>query len=292
MNKSDYIRTDLASESDLYPTSECKVKEYCELGFRVSDAVFSGNENHSAFGNGRYITAYIGQPWLFDRDKSRLATEAVSTILKRLINPDFWTSNAPVLAVCLGNAKISCDALGPLCADKIIVTRQLRTEKRQLFDALGSREIALISPGVTGNTGIEAFEMISACAEKVRPGLIICIDSLTARNVDRLACAIQFSDAGISPGSGVGNCRPEISFKTLGIPVISVGVPTVVQSSTLIVDALEKAGISGICESLRSVLESKKSFYVAPKNSDVAVAAQADIIGKAINRLFLGFCEL
>lgn len=292
LNTSEYIRTDLATESEQFPSPSTSVKEYSELGFRVSDAVFDDTQHHSSVGNGRYITTYIGSPWLFDRRKTRLAIEAVSALLKRLIKPDFWHSSAPVLTVCLGNRHITADAIGPLCADKIIVTRHLKNEKRELFDSLGSRELAVLSTGVTGNTGIEAFEMISACAKKIRPGLIICIDALTARSVDRLASTIQLSDAGISPGSGVGNSRPEISYKTLGIPVLSIGVPTVVQSSTLVYDALDKAGIKNLSRSLVEVLENEKSFFVTPKNTDVAVQSQAEIIAKAINRLFLGFCEL
>ncbi len=292
MKQNEYVKTDLAAESEHLGSSSTTVKEYSELGFRVCDAVFEDSENHSSFGNGRYMTLYVGSPWLFDRRKNHLAVEAVSSLLKRLIKPEFWDSNAPVLTVCLGNRRITADAIGPLCADKIIVTRHLKTEKKELFDSLGSRELAVLTTGVTGNTGIEAFEMISACAKKIRPGLIICIDALTARNADRLATAIQLSDAGISPGSGVGNSRPEISFKTLGIPVISIGVPTVVQSSTLIYDALDKAGIKNLSRPLIEVLENEKSFFVTPKNADVAVESQADIIGKAINRLFLGFSEL
>ncbi len=292
LSQNEYVRTDLAAESEHFPSSNTTVKEYSELGFRVCDAIFADEEHRSSVGNGRYITAYIGSPWLFDRRKTHLAVEAVSSLLKRLIRPDFWRSNAPVLTVCLGNRRITADAVGPLCADRIIVTRHLKNKKRELFDSLGSRELAVLTTGVTGNTGIEAFEMISACAKKIRPGLIICIDALTARNVERLASAIQLSDVGISPGSGVGNSRPEISYKTLGIPVISIGVPTVVQSSTLVYDALEKAGIKSFSRSLTEVLENEKSFFVTPKNADIAVESQAEIIGKAINRLFLGFPEL
>lgn len=292
MKQNEYVRTDLAAESEHLGSSAATVKEYSELGFRVCDAAFEDPENHSAFGNGRYLTLYVGSPWLFDRRKTHLAVEAVATLLKRLIKPEFWDSSAPVLTVCLGNRRITADAVGPLCADKIIVTRHLKTEKKELFDSLGSRELAVLTTGVTGNTGIEAFEMISACAKKIEPGLIICIDALTARNAERLATAVQLSDAGISPGSGVGNSRPEISFKTLGIPVISIGVPTVVQSSALVYDALEKAGIKNLSRPLIDVLENEKSFFVTPKNADVAVESQAEIIAKAINKLFLGFCEL
>ena len=131
-----------------------------------------------------------------------------------------------------------------------------------------------------------------SAVKTVKPSVVICIDALAARHVGRLATTVQLSDTGISPGSGIGNHRKEISLATLGIPVISIGVPTVVQSATLVWDALEKAGITSPDEALIEVLENEKSFFVTPKNTDVAVASQAELVAKAINKSFLGFSEL
>ena len=168
----------------------------------------------------------------------------------------------------------------------------MKKENAELLKTLGGREVAAITPGVTGETGIETFEIIMSAVKAVDPTLVICVDALASRSVDRLGCAMQITDTGVSPGAGVGNHRKEISFETVGVPVISIGVPTVVQSSTLVYDALEKAGIEDIADPLRNVLENGRSFFVTPKNTDVAVKSQAELIAAAINKAFLGFAEL
>lgn len=285
-----YVRTDLAAEGPSLGESGVSVKEYSEDGFSVHE-IRSEGEN-PGLGKGRYITVTVGELWLYDKASLERAEEAVSKLLRELTEPYVERGRVSVLTVCLGNRRITSDAVGPLCAEHLIVTRHLQTEKKELFFSLGGRELSVITPGVTGETGIETFELIMSAVKAVEPTLVICVDALAARIVERLATTVQLTDTGISPGSGVGNHRKEISFKTLGVPVISIGVPTVVQSSTLVFDALEKAGITDIEKPLRDVLENEKSFFVTPKNTDVAVTAQAELIAKAINKTFLGFSEL
>lgn len=142
----------------------------------------------------------------------------------------------------LGNRYIASDAIGPLAVRDITVTRHIKELDPALFGSLGSATVSAIAPGVIRQTGIEAVEIIRGAAENVSPGLIIAIDALAAKSIDRLAVTVQLSDTGIAPGSGIGNARKAIDRATLGIPVISVGVPTVVDSSTLIYDMLNLAG--------------------------------------------------
>lgn len=287
MMKTNYVRTDLAAES-VARSDVASVREYTKNGFSVHEVTSSGN----GLARGRYITLTVGSLWLFGGETQQKAVEALSLLINSISEPFNRSAPSSVLAVCLGNRRITSDALGPLCAEQLIVTRHLKTEKKELFSSLGGRELSVITPGVTGETGIETFDVIRSAVDTVRPALVICIDALAARSVERLATTVQLSDAGISPGSGVGNHRKEISKATLGVPVISVGVPTVVQSSTLVCDALEKAGAGEITEALKEVLENEKSFFVTPKNADVAVSAQAALISKALNKSILGFSEL
>ncbi len=290
MNSLGYVRTDLAAECDFHGKSGVTVKEYEMSGFSVHEIV--SERESDELHKGRYVTLTLGPLWLRDREACENAKDTVSKLVSSFVGELVAENNTSVLTVCLGNRRITSDAVGPLSADRIIVTRHLKSENSALFSSLGGKELSVVTPGVMGETGIETFEIIKAAVEAVKPTLVICIDALAARSVHRLATTVQLTDTGISPGSGVGNHRKEISRKTLGVPVISIGVPTVVQSSTLVFDALEKAGMDDVPRALLDILENEKSFFVTPKNADVAVATQAEIIAGAINKTFLGFYEL
>lgn len=286
-----FVRTDLAMEKGDKKGNGIKIREFTENGFGIHEMEVSEN-NSPGITPGHYVTIHVGQAWLLDKISLDGAVKTISGYIRKMASALGAGKSGPVLTVCLGNRKITSDAIGPLCADRLIVTRHLRTERRELFDSLGGTSVAVITPGVTGETGIESYESIMAAVRTVKPSYVICVDALAAKNVDRLTTAVQLSDAGISPGSGVGNSRKEISFATLGVPVISVGVPTVVQSSTLVCDALEKAGISEIPEALSQLLKNETDFFVTPKETDIAVSALAGLVAKAINTSLLGFAEL
>ena len=296
--KQQYIRTDLAMEKGDRGGSGIQIKEHSENGFKIHEMSVAENNSHG-IAPGKYITVHVGRLWLLDKKGTEAAVRTISDIIASLSGgsaeasiKDKTRNTETVLVVCLGNRKITSDAIGPLCADKLIVTRHLQTERPDLFNSLGGTAVAVITPGVTGETGIESYETIMSAVRTVKPTYVICVDALAARNIDRLTTAVQISDAGISPGSGVGNSRREISHATLGIPVISIGVPTVVQSSTLVSDALEKAGITELPEALREILTNETDFFVTPKETDTAVAALSLTVAKAINTTLLGFAEL
>ena len=148
--------------------------------------------------------------------------------------------------------------------------------------------LSAISPGVLGETGIETLELIRGAVRSVRPDLVIAVDALAARSCSRLATTVQISDSGIVPGSGIGNHRTAITMETLGVPVISVGVPTVVVSSTLVWDALREAGIDEVSSTLRAVLDNGKRFFVSPKESDLISDAVSELLAGAISEAFVG----
>ena len=293
MNKNTYVRTDLAAEAEGLVSDGASVKEYKNGDVSVHEMILTdAAAKKLGLPKGKYLTLGIGKVWFFGKNELDEVTKVVSDTLLSLCTSENGDMPNSVLIACLGNRKITSDAIGPLCADGITVTRHLKNEKPDLYCAFGSRSLSLLSPGVTGETGIEAFESIRSAVSTVGAELVICIDALAARSSDRLMTSLQITDAGISPGSGVGNSRKEISRATLGVPVVSVGVPTVVQSSTMVYDVLARAGINKPASSVREILENERSFFVTPKNSDVAVASMAKLISNAINLTFLGFAEL
>ena len=190
-----------------------------------------------------------------------------------------------ILVAGLGNWNITPDALGPKVVSKILVTRHLQGSLPEEINA-AVRPVAAISPGVMGITGIETGEIIKGIVEKLRPSLLIAIDALAARSCERLAATVQLSDSGINPGSGIGNNRKAICRETVGVPVIAPGVPTVVNSATLVYDALRQAGIEEIRPELHRVLENGRSFFVSPKESDVITDKISELIADAVDTAF------
>ncbi len=237
----------------------------------------------------RYIT--IEQSKLWDKDGSDLEkitdtisqelTEMVKSVCGKEPNRDFT-----LLVAGLGNSEITADAVGPLTVKNLTVTRHLKNFEPRIYEVLGRCGISAFAPGVLGQTGIESAELILGAVKTSAPDLVIAVDALAARSCERLASVVQISDSGIRPGSGIGNMRSEISKKSLGVPVISIGVPTVVNSSTLVCDVLHSAGIEEIDSEIEKVLESGRSFFVTPKESDIMTKKIAIIIAESIEKAF------
>ena len=193
-----------------------------------------------------------------------------------------------VLVAGLGNAELTADAIGPKTVGQLTVTRHLRTYEKELFESADCASLSAIAPGVLGQTGIETLEVLRGAVRYVHPDVVLVVDALAARSCERLASTVQLSDVGITPGSGVGNHRAAIDKETLGVPVIAIGIPTVVHSATLVYDALQEAGIDKIDDRLHHVLESGRSFFVSPKESDLISAHGAGMLAKAIELSFGG----
>lgn len=177
----------------------------------------------------------------------------------------------PILVVGLGNWNATPDALGPKVIDKLLVTRHLFTFAPPELRG-GLRPVAAISPGVLGITGIETGETILGIVDRVKPRIVICIDALASRSTDRLCTTIQIADTGIHPGSGIGNIRMGITQDTMGVPVLAIGVPTVIHAVTLVSDGMEmiaKAGSNGTSQKADSPTDSysPKTTHALPKAS-------------------------
>lgn len=207
---------------------------------------------------GRYVTCRVPS-FVTDNDIFDGRLNSVADILKTLLpkNVD------GVLVVGLGNLDITADALGPIASGYVLATRHILDDPSSpLFDDLLC--VSSISTGVLGDTGIEAAEIVKGVVDQIKPSCVIAIDALAASSTDRLGTTVQLSSSGISPGSGVGNHRFEISQQTLGVPVVSIGIPTVVSTSVI---------SSSVDEPM----------FVTPREIDRVIEHGAKLIGMAIN---------
>ncbi len=289
-----YRRTDLAIETDIDRETAVGVRfdEYERDSIPVSVLTVMPGDGEKNAGRpaGTYMTVTAKKPWLWEDERRDALVSLLSSLISDAINsasgdrphPDF-----PILICGLGNRAMTADAIGPKVADAVTVTAQLSIERRDLYERLGCCRVTSMAPGVAAATGIEAADVVRGIADTVRPSVIILIDALAARSCSRLASTIQIADTGISPGSGIGNRRRALTAETIGIPVVTVGVPTIVDSSTLVYDALETGGITlgDSDDELRRVLDEGRSFFVTPKDSDVVTEEMSRLIADALDLL-------
>ncbi len=280
-------RTDLALEIHELrgKDSGISIEEAIKDGVKITTAKVCDESGERASGKrmGTYITLEVGQIWRFEN--SRLA--AMSKILAEQIAQFVPEGDGCVLVAGLGNEEITPDSLGPRAVKRLLVTRHISEMDNELFETAGFSSVAAISPGVLGQTGIESAEIIKSVCDAVRPKCIILIDSLASRRLQRLATTVQISDNGISPGSGVSNKRKELSKEYLGAPVISIGVPTVVDAATLAYDILEEHN-GAPDENFESVIKKiltgdAKNMFVTPKDNDIIAEQTAKLIANALN---------
>ncbi|MGL5069211.1 MAG: GPR endopeptidase [Sarcina sp.] len=222
-------------------------------------------------GIGRYITIEMPICTSYDVGLRESVSHILAGSLERIIN---LKDDDVALVVGLGNSGVTPDALGPKVVEKIIITRHLnKLMPDEIEEDL--RSVCAISPGVLGTTGIETAEIIKSIVDKIKPAVVICVDALASRSLSRVSRSIQISDTGISPGGGVANKRMEINEENLGIPVIAVGVPTVVDAGTIANDAIDLV-IDEMIEQSEN-----KEFYTMLKNIDKS--EKSNLIRKLLN---------
>ena len=269
------FRTDLAieiKESLPRKTSDgIETVSFEKSGVKVTKIKITNSEGEQAIGKpcGTYITAEIP-----NLTKYSCADESVMATLGNLLS-DLLPCDGTVLTVGLGNDNITPDALGPLSCSMILATRHISGElaKSVGFDSL--RPSAVHTPGVLGQTGVESAEIIKGIVRQINPAAVIVIDALAARRLSRLGCTVQMSDTGIIPGSGVGNSRAEISKSTLGIPVVSIGVPTVVDAGTL---------VHGLIGESTPLKKENSNMIITPREIDLVIDRAARLVGMAVNK--------
>ena len=221
---------------------------------------------------GTYVTVEL-PPFSSEFDDADSRMLAVRDEIKKLL-----PKNASgVLVVGLGNSEITPDALGPKTAKDIFATRHITKSLAEEEGLPSLRPVSSASPGVLGQTGIESAEMIRGIMNETSPDAVITVDALSARSIKRLGCTVQMTNTGIVPGSGVGNHRAEISRKTLGVPVIAIGVPTVVDAAALVFDI---TGNENIPQPER---ERAEKMMVTPREIDVMISRASRLLALAIN---------
>ncbi len=292
MNSKEYIRTDLAAECPVLENSSrvngitLKKDNIGNVETTVINILTDEGAKVLNKPIGTYVTLSFGKVNTLSEPDFEQITKILSDQIKLMADKLLINTKTPsILVVGLGNRYITPDAIGPLSTKGVIVTRHIEESDKELFRLINMQNISAISPGVLGQTGIETFEIINGINKNIKPDLIIAIDALASRNVDRLATTIQLSDSGISPGSGIGNHNKAINKSTVGVPVIAIGVPTMVSSATLVYDVLDKANVEET-EELNEILSNGKNFYVTLNDCDLIVNTLSSLISDAINRAF------
>ncbi len=218
---------------------------------------------------GKYITIDLPE---FSHE-SELLDSRLAAITKA-INDLLPTNAKTVLVAGLGNESITPDALGPLCAKQIFSTRHIENGVEKDLGLPKLRPVAAVSTGVLGQTGIETAEYIKGIVELIKPDAVIVIDALASRKLSNLGKTVQLSDTGITPGAGVGNYRKTIDKSTLGVPVISMGVPTVVDGKTIVHD---------LTENTESISTDADEMMVTPRDIDTVIHRAAKLLALSIN---------
>lgn len=267
------IRTDLALESRELVTGELsgvKSEQRVVGDATVTRISITDEEGSRALGKpqGCYITVEV-PPLTADSGMDEGLVQVISGEMAALI------PKGHVLVVGLGNTRITPDALGPRAAARVLATRHITGERVQQVGLGELRPVSVVAPGVLGQTGIETGEIICGIAERVRPQAVVVIDALASRRLSRLGCTVQLADSGISPGSGVGNRRSPIDREQLGVPVISVGVPTVVDALTLAEDLTGSRPDDNDLQSGRMI--------VTPQEVDMLIERAAHLIAHSLN---------
>ena len=274
------IRTDLALEAaekapDMPRLTEQDVEK---TQLMEGEATITRIHIHSGAGSealgrapGRYITVEV--PPLSDNDDklveyARLIGRELAALL-----PERGT----VLVTGLGNESITPDALGPRASRMVLATRHIQGEFARSSGLDDLRATAVLAPGVLGQTGVESGEIVGGLCEVVHPAAVIAIDALASRSVARLGCTVQLCDSGIAPGSGVGNNRKELTEQLLGIPVIGLGVPTVVDARTL------AAELTGREDAAEQVAPRGAQMMVTPREIDLIISRASRLVAMAVN---------
>lgn len=285
-------RTDMAVETVIKDTKGVVIKDSQLLrGVKRNDITIKTEDAARIVGKpkGKYITVECKDLYMQDLSLKHYAAQIIADGVKDCLKGG---AAETVLVVGLGNKRMTADSLGPLVTDKVIVTRHIDCTELGEFGK-GIKSLCALSPGVLGITGIETYDIIKGVCDKIRPDVIIVIDSLASRRTERISSAFQITDTGIVPGAGVKNRRVMLSEQTLGVPVIAIGVPMVVFASSLAMDVVgaaikndpqiipQKEGVNRLVgEIINGPLA---GLVVTPKDIDDIVDDCAYVVGLAVN---------
>ena len=277
------IRTDLAleragelEEGGGLPRGVSVKKEH-RHGIEATVVTVSSKAGEGAIGKpkGTYVTVELGSVLRREKGSFDGAVACIADYLRGMLK---LPNRLPVLVAGLGNREVTPDAIGPLTADHILVTRHMVAAVPETFGEF--RPVSATVPGVLGTTGVESAETVRALAERIGAAAVIAVDALAARDTGRLCSTLQISNTGISPGSGIGNRRNALDQKTIGCPVIALGVPTVTDAATMASDLFQRAGMEVEEGQLRKV---STGMIVTSGDIDRRVREIARVLAYAIN---------
>lgn len=305
------FRTDLATERrDLYKKANSveneidgieSTKEEINENISVEKVKITNEQGEKAIGKpiGNYITIDVKKLKIAQEEEIQKASEVLSNELRNIISQHIAQQDE-IIVLGLGNIYVTPDSLGPKVINEIDVTRHLLNYAPEYLEE-GTRSVSAIAPGVLGTTGIETVEILKGIVENIHPKLVIVIDALASRSIERISSTVQISDTGIIPGGGVGNARAEISENTLGIPVIAIGIPTVVETAVLVNDSLDlfieklqkEAKSNDYLNKLKdednyeeikeALIPQDYNLIVTPKEIDDLIENMKDIVARGIN---------
>ena len=277
------LRTDLAVEAKILEEAGTRlprgldVRQETQRGIPVTTVTLRTRAAAEALGKprGTYITLELGQVLRRERESFQGAVLVLGEALRGLLG---LSPGLPVLVAGLGNREITPDAIGPLTADHILVTRHMLQRQPREFG--GFRPVSAVVPGVLGTTGLESAETVRALRERTGAAAVIAVDSIAARDTARLCGTVQLSSSGITPGSGIGNSRLGLNRESLGVPVIAVGVPTVTDAATMAADLFRRAGQDAEENALRRV---SHGMIVTSSDIDRRVREISRVLAYGIN---------
>jgi GPR endopeptidase len=288
------IRTDLAKEAVALDSGK-ELDGVAVYDFKVDEDISVSRVEIKNDRGAREIGKKIGMyvtvecPELYNKDDNLIAKVAHTFADEITKMMDGYGKPQNILVIGLGNRNVTPDALGPFVCEKVFVSRHI---KKYLPNMIDSRvaEVSAIAPGVLGVTGLETAEVIDGVVGNIKPDMIIVIDALASRNIARIGTSLQVSNAGISPGSGIGNKRRAIDQETLGIPVLAIGIPMVVYAYTIASEILLSAAIKsntseGQIKNVINMIQDIEGsdLIVTPKNIDMLIMNASDLVARALN---------
>lgn len=311
------VRTDLALEMNEAVTEQDSrfrgviVNEQVddETGIKVTMLEIVNEHGEKLLGRqmGTYITIEAEELSEFDDLYNERAAEILADNIQELMYP-YMRSNGSVLVIGLGNREVTADSLGPDVVERLLINRHILPagDRNEHPEDGGVLRLSALSPGVMAQTGMETAEIIKGIVKEVKPDMVIAIDALAARNTKRLNTTIQLSDKGIHPGSGVGNHRVGITQENIGVPVLAIGVPTVIDAPTIVNDTMENF-IKTLAQTkelqvmsqvlaeytpqeqyqlIREIISPEMvDMYVTPKDVDANVRVIGATLAQAINQV-------
>ncbi len=277
------IRTDLALEKAGELRQQGKeprgvtVRRERRYGTEATIVRITSKAGEGALGKpkGTYVTLELGPVLRREKNSFQQAAESVAGYLSELLD---LGPKLPVLVAGLGNREVTPDAIGPLTADHILVTRHMLHQAPETFGSF--RPVSATVPGVLGTTGVESAETVRALAQRIGAAAVIAVDALAARDTGRLCSTLQISNTGIAPGSGIGNRRSALDQSAIGCPVVALGVPTVTDAATMAADLFERAGMEADEDRLRQV---STGMIVTSGDIDRRVREIARVLAYGIN---------